>query len=87
MRSVLQQHPPRGIMSDNLEAAVQSWIRRTERELRGLQEAGDTEELRDTLDVLSKQIRAWEILYEPPLEDLRDSPHRVMPFSSRTVGG
>ena len=75
-------------MPDHLEEAVQKWLHRMERELRGLKEAGEDEELRDTLDALSKHIEAWQLLYRPPLPPpMLSSMPRSMPFSSRTVGG
>ena len=74
-------------MPDDLAQAVQSWMRRMERSLRGLQDAGDTEELRDTLDALSKQVRAWQILYEPPMDVPMSPPVSSRGFHSRTIGG
>ena len=77
-------------MPDTLEDTIQSWFVHMEGELRGLREAGDVEGMRTTLDTLQRQISAWQILYEPPI----DLPHSLgpnheakrMPFSMRTIG-
>ena len=75
-------------MPDHLEEAVSKWLRRMERELRGLQDAGEDEELRETLDALSKHVEAWQLLYRPSLPSpMISSMPRSAPFSSRTVGG
>ena len=75
-------------MPDDLEEAVQKWLARMERNLRGLQDAGEDETLRETLDALSKHVEAWQLLYRPPPPpELMQSVPRLPPFSSRTVGG
>ena len=76
------------ILTSDLDRAIQAWFRRMERSLRGMQEDGQDDQLRDTLDTLHRQVMAWQTLYEPPpMPPMESMLMKRVPFGARTVGG